>query len=265
MLKTVGERSYWVEDKGLGKPLVMLHGFTGSTRTFDEAIEYLGHPFRIIQIDLPGHGQTGDQGCITMEEFCEDVRSLLQQLGVSSTALLGYSLGGRAALTFAVLYPEMVSRLFLESSSPGLASSEDQLLRQAKDRAIVQMIEEEGLEAFVDYWESLPLFQSQDQLPAQTKKKIRQERLNQDPNGLQQSLIGMGTGSQPSWWGQLAKIDMEIVLITGDKDHKFRNINKKMNGRMTNVTWIEVAETGHAVHIEKPSDFAKIVGKFMVQ
>ncbi|MCA0972835.1 2-succinyl-6-hydroxy-2,4-cyclohexadiene-1-carboxylate synthase [Halobacillus litoralis] len=265
MFKQVSGRSYWVEDDGEGSPLLLLHGFTGTTRTFDELVADLEGSYRVVRVDLPGHGRTGAIGTVTMEAFCRDLKGLLEDLGLEKVSILGYSLGGRTALSFAQLYPEKVERLLLESASPGLATSKEQLARQAKDEALSRRIVEEGVQSFVDFWESIPLFDSQKCLSNEKRENIREERLGQDPEGLRQSLRGMGTGVQPSWWGQLNTLDVPVQLVTGEHDEKFKQINQRMQEQFLQAEWLEVKKAGHAIHLEKPSFFAKIVDGFMIQ
>ncbi|WP_226580109.1 2-succinyl-6-hydroxy-2,4-cyclohexadiene-1-carboxylate synthase [Halobacillus litoralis] len=265
MMYEVGNRGYWVEEEGQGEPLLLLHGFTGSTKTFHSMLEHLTGNYRIIKIDLPGHGRTGSIGKVSMERFCRDLAALLEKMDITSVTLLGYSLGGRAALSFAMLYPLHVERIILESASPGLATTEEQLSRQAKDQALAGMVQKEGLESFVSYWENIPLFQSQSRLPDDAKKALRQERLNQTAEGLSNSLLGMGTGHQPSWWEQLPSLRQPVMLITGQEDRKFQLINQKMYEELPNASWQQVEDAGHTVHLEKPKIFAKIVDGFMIE
>ncbi|CDQ21380.1 2-succinyl-6-hydroxy-2,4-cyclohexadiene-1-carboxylate synthase [Halobacillus karajensis] len=265
MIMKVNDHQYWVEDKGEGPALVMLHGFTGSASTFDQVAAHFSNSYRIIRVDLPGHARTGSIGRVTMEQFCRDLKDLLDQLGLSKVSLLGYSLGGRTALSFAVLYPCYVDRLILESASPGLATTEEQLSRQAKDKGLAEKLLEEGLEAFVDYWENIPLFHSHQRLPLPAKKHLRAERLGHMEKGLAESLLGMGTGHQPSWWNKLSSLKTPVLLITGGEDKKFFTINEKMKGRLPNAFHKVVEHSGHTVHLEKPSFFAKIVDSFMIE
>lgn len=258
-------REYWVEDRGYGRPLLLLHGFTGSTHTFDRAIDHMEGDYRFLSVDLPGHGYTGRIGALTMEQFCTDLAELIDEIGVKSVSLLGYSLGGRTALSFAVLYPHLVDRLLLESASPGLMTAKEQLARQAKDEALAEKILNDGLEAFVSYWERIPLFQSQKKLSDDVKAELRKERLSQDVRGLVESLKGMGTGYQPSWWDKLGDIRLSVKLITGEEDKKFGSINEKMAERLPKASWTEVENAGHTVHLEKPKIFAKIVDGFMIK
>ncbi|WP_371933452.1 2-succinyl-6-hydroxy-2,4-cyclohexadiene-1-carboxylate synthase [Halobacillus litoralis] len=221
--------------------------------------------YRLIKVDLPGHGKTGSIGRVTMERFCRDLKALLDQQGLEKVSLLGYSLGGRTALSFAMLYPEYVDRLILESASPGLPTTEEQLSRQAKDKGLSEKLMEEGIESFVDFWESIPLFDSQRKLPNDVKKALREVRLSQTAGGLSESLLGMGTGHQPSWWDRLSSLKCPVLLVTGEEDTKFRSINREMAERCPRATHRVVKDAGHTVHLENPGIFAKIVDGFMIK
>ncbi|UOQ46080.1 2-succinyl-6-hydroxy-2,4-cyclohexadiene-1-carboxylate synthase [Halobacillus salinarum] len=266
MYVSVQQRKYWLEDKGEGGPILLcLHGFTGSLNTFDELVNQLSSRFRILSIDMPGHARTGVLGQLNMEQFCSDLNELLNQLSIPSVQLLGYSMGGRAALSFALLYPEKVNKLILESASPGLEKPEEQKERKARDAALARRIEDKGIESFIDYWENIPLFDSQQELPIEQKVKIKEERLHHHPVGLIQSLLGMGTGSQPSWWRSLSVLSTPLLLITGMKDEKFKIINRRMDSLALESQLTIVEGAGHAVHLENPKLFTEIVEAFVIQ
>ncbi|HAK1498413.1 TPA: 2-succinyl-6-hydroxy-2,4-cyclohexadiene-1-carboxylate synthase, partial [Listeria monocytogenes] len=181
--------------------LLMLHGFTGTSETFQDSISGLKEHFNIIAPDLLGHGNTASPEEIspyTMENICEDLAGILHQLNISRCFVLGYSMGGRVATAFAATFPKRVRGLILVSSSPGLEQADIRESRVAADNRLADWIEEEGLVPFVDYWENLALFASQKVLSPEMKRRIRSERLSQNSHGLAMSLRGMGTGKQPS-------------------------------------------------------------------
>ncbi|MGP4076585.1 2-succinyl-6-hydroxy-2,4-cyclohexadiene-1-carboxylate synthase [Halobacillus sp. K22] len=258
------DRSYWVEDTGSGPVWLMLHGFTGSAHTFNEFLNYVNRDCRLIKIELPGHARTGPIGTVSMERFCFDLSLILGNLGVENVNILGYSLGGRSALSFALLYPDKVNSLILESASPGLPSEVEQIERRRKDQQLADLLLQKGIKSFVEYWETIPLFDSLKYLPEKRKRILREERLSHSAEGLAESLIGMGTGTQPSWWKKLNKVKASVLLVTGQQDEKFRAINQLMEQKLTNARWVEVERAGHTVHLEKPRVFAKIVEKFMI-
>lgn len=260
--KTNGS-SYWYEINGEGEPVLLLHGFTGTATTWSSFIENWGRNFHVITVDLPGHGKTESTNPKTMNDFCTDIVSLLNYLQLEQVHVAGYSLGGRAALSFAMIYPERVKSLILESASPGLAYTNEREDRVQTDEQLAQRIEHDGIGSFVNFWEGIPLFQSQDKLSTEIKTKIRDERLSQDTGGLARSLRYMGTGAQPSWWDSLQDVTTPVLLLAGELDEKFIGINKKMSDRMPSVDLKVVKNSGHAIHVEQPQIFGKIVSGFL--
>lgn len=94
---SIDDDTYWYEIHGEGIPVVMLHGFTGSTSTWQNFISDCQKDLQIITIDLPGHGKTRTNSPKTMEECCQDLKRLFQYLKVDNFHILGYSMGGRTA------------------------------------------------------------------------------------------------------------------------------------------------------------------------
>lgn len=242
--------------------LILLHGFTGTVATWEKLAEQLPESLRIIAVDLTGHGETfvpADPNRYSMDEQIKDLEALFTQLDLQEFTLLGYSMGGRVALSYTANYPQRVKRLILESASPGLQTAEERLARRKSDEVLAENIEQNGIEAFVDKWENIPLFASQKKLSLDVQQAIRKERLSQNTQGLANSLRGMGTGAQPSVWEVLQDIHVPVFLITGALDEKFCRIAKQMKQLLPIATTIEVEEVGHAIHVENPQDFATIV------
>ena len=256
---TIDDATYHYDLVGVGETIVLLHGFTGSMKTWEPFIEKWRKDFSILTIDLPGHGETTISSGRTMEQFANDLKTMLDRLKIAQCHLLGYSLGGRTALSFAMYYPEMVQSIILESASPGLRTMKERLARRGNDAALASRIETEGVTEFVDFWENISLFQTQKHLPEAVQKTIRQERINQTKAGLAMSLRFMGTGRQPSWWEALHTIKIPVHLIVGTLDDKFVHINKEMKNLLQNANLTQIKDAGHTVHVEQPEKFAKIV------
>ncbi|MFD2628962.1 2-succinyl-6-hydroxy-2,4-cyclohexadiene-1-carboxylate synthase [Oceanobacillus kapialis] len=264
MYYNIHDTMYWVEKTGSGPVLLLLHGFTGSTKTWDALVKKWKDNFTVVTLDLPGHGKTTTQVPITMEMCCRDLAALVQRLGIEKVNLLGYSMGGRTALSFACLYPHLVDKLILESASPGLPSEKERLERRNKDEQLARKLEREGVKAFVDFWEKIPLFSTQEQLPPDKRGAIRQERLLHSAEGLAMSLRFMGTGSQPSWWEHLTQLSIPTLLLVGGEDAKFKALNKSMHERLPQSDFQVVEYAGHALHVEESAIFGNIVYEFII-
>ncbi|MER2000215.1 MAG: 2-succinyl-6-hydroxy-2,4-cyclohexadiene-1-carboxylate synthase, partial [Lysinibacillus sp.] len=241
--------------------LVCLHGFTGTAKSWGELAHYLPD-VHVIAIDLIGHGMSDvpeNASEYEMNVQLQLLEQVFQQLKLDRFTLLGYSMGGRIALSYAVQHPTRVEQLLLESASPGLVEESERQARIVSDHALADFIEREGLEAFVEKWANIPLFETQKQLPKDVQQGIRTERLSQHPLGLANSLRGIGTGRMPSVWNQLSTISMPVHLLVGELDVKFVKIANEMKKQIANVQITQFLGCGHTIHVENLPQFATIV------
>jgi len=244
-------------------PLLLLHGFSGCGRSWgDHLLARLGTDGQVLAPDLPGHG--GDRTPRDPERFRIDrvvdhlVREL-DRLDIERADWVGYSMGGRVALAAAVLRPDRVRRLVLESASPGIANPVAREERKVQDRELAARIERKGAAWFTDYWEAQPLFASRRSLPPTIREEIRALRLAQDPSGLAAALRGFGTGEQPSWWADLPGVDHPTLLLTGSLDTRFTSVAREMSAALPQAMHRTIPGVGHTVHLEAVGEWLEAV------
>ncbi|MCC2927981.1 2-succinyl-6-hydroxy-2,4-cyclohexadiene-1-carboxylate synthase [Bacillus sp. FSL K6-1005] len=245
--------------------VVCLHGFTGSKESWAFLDQLLPNS-RVIKIDCLGHGESDaplNGKRYSTSRQVSDLAEIFDHLKLHKVKLIGYSMGGRLAYSFAVTYPERISALVLESTTPGLKTLGERKERILRDRKLADFILRDGIKAFVDYWEGIPLFSTQQRLADEVRQRIRLGRLRNNNIGLANSLIGMGTGSQPSWWGRLKDVAAPVLLICGEWDKKFCAINQEVHKKLPSSRIEIVPEAGHTVHVEQPHFFGKIVSEFL--
>jgi pimeloyl-ACP methyl ester carboxylesterase len=103
-----------------GAPVVLIHGYTDNARDWVPLIPYLSKSFRLIVVDLRGHGRSGKpECCYTRFDFAYDLKLLLDALHVEHADIVGHSLGSIIAQTFAEVWPERTRQVVLISSSGG--------------------------------------------------------------------------------------------------------------------------------------------------
>lgn len=261
-LRAASGVNYAISRQGQGQPLLLLHGFTGDHSSWQGVPPALSAKNQLIMLDLPGHGSSDSPECAAawhMSSIAADLISLLDALELPQVHLLGYSMGGRLALYLGLRYPRRFLSLTLESASPGLADDAERQVRRRHDEQLADKIEARGIAWFVDFWESLPMWASQANLPAQVLAAQRNQRLRNDPAGLAGSLRGLGTGAQPSLWESLPGMQMPTLLIVGALDSKFRRINAAMSDAIPNARLEIITGAGHNTHLEKPGEFARVV------
>ncbi len=259
--------TFHVERLGSGPPLVLLHGFTGSGSTWRALAETLAPGYTTLAVDLIGHGRSARPTMLDryqMRRAVDDLAALVRGLGYAEAVWLGYSLGGRTALQVAVQRPDVVSALILEGASPGLATAREREERIVADEALAQLLEREGIEPFVDYWQSISLWHSQQHtLTDAQRAALRRGRIAQHPVGLANSLRGMGTGSQ-EWVGdRLGELRVPVLLTAGTLDTKYSAIAREMAAAIPSSTVQLIEGGGHAAHLEQPDAFAALVRGFL--
>ncbi|GAC1511115.1 MAG: 2-succinyl-6-hydroxy-2,4-cyclohexadiene-1-carboxylate synthase [Candidatus Dormibacteraceae bacterium] len=250
--------SYFVS--GEGTPVTLLHGFTQNGRSWLEIISRMPAGFMWIVPDLRGHGETRtrpDAVC-TMDACTRDLEMLWDHLGVNRTDLAGYSMGGRLALHVAARRPHRILSLLTIGAHAGL-EGEARAGRQLGDDALAHRIENEGLEAFVNYWSGLPLFAGLDRRGPAFVAQVRAERMTNHVAGLACSLRGMGAGSMEPLWDDLSHVTFPCTFVAGQLDHGYVSSARRLAATVPNARVEVVPRAGHTVHQERPEAFAHIL------
>jgi len=253
---------------GTGPPLVLVHGFTGSAETWADLRRSMEDRFTIFAIDLPGHGQSSAPPLperYSLDRFAHDLACVLDELQLAHVALAGYSMGGRAALRFALRHQARVVALILESTSPGIVDVAERAERKKADEAIADMIERDGMTAFVNYWERLLLWNTQTRLSGQERSRLRDQRLANSTRGLANSLRGAGAGVDESVIDKLESLDVPALIVAGALDEKYVAIAGAMQRRWPSASVSIVPDAGHAIHLERPEIFSELISNFLAE
>jgi 2-succinyl-6-hydroxy-2,4-cyclohexadiene-1-carboxylate synthase len=246
-------------------PIVFLHGFMGSGSDWLPIAERCAGQFFCIMPDLPGHGQNIELPLtrpLTFDSIADGLINLLDQLGLDAVNLAGYSMGGRIALFTALKYPQRVIRLILEGANPGIAGEAERRARVKADDERAAKLLAHGINAFVEQWYQLGLFQTlqaHTQLLAQTKTKRKQN----NPLWMAKVISELSPGRQPPVWDRLETLSMPVLLMAGALDSKYAELVKTMARKIPSAA-VEIAtEAGHNIHLEQPDIFIKLILDFL--
>jgi 2-succinyl-6-hydroxy-2,4-cyclohexadiene-1-carboxylate synthase len=240
--------------------LALVHGFAGSLGSWDDLIPRLEPRFRLLLVDLPGHGATPiPRAAMSLVELGTALGDFVMRVSDGGVILCGYSMGGRVALHTALFFPQAVRALVLIGASPGIEDERERGERRTSDHELAEKILASGIEWFADYWGQLALFASQKNLSLETRRKLRAARLACDPNGLAYCLRNFGTGEQEFLGGELRRLSFPVLLMAGALDEKFSSLNRYMVGAIgtSGVQMKEIPQAGHAAHLENPQAVAR--------
>lgn len=244
--------------KGEGQPIVLLHGYLETMDTWKSFGSKLSEKFRVITIDLPGHGESEVIKPVhTMELMAEVVFALLLHLEIYHIYLIGHSMGGYVSLAFAEKYPEMLKGFSLFHSHPFADSEETrknrnreiELVRLGKKETIIQMNVQNGF-------------------AEKNRKRFRNEidefksiAVQNKDEGIIANLEGMKKRKDRS--GFLSAIKIPFLLIAGQNDFyiplsKTNQIDLPKNG------YLYILEnSGHMGFVEEPEKSADILDRFI--
>lgn len=249
------------------QPLVLLHGFAQSSNSFAMLTPLLSQKYRVITLDLPGHGEAelASTTPIAWPMLCRNVLDAIAQIDARPAHWFGYSQGGRVALMCALTDAQHFKSLALLGASCGIADEQARAMRVQSDRLLGQNIVGRGMEWFTEYWEALPIFATQKWLPASTRQLIRSERMSCAPSGLKLALESYGTGTMPDCFARLSKWSNPLLLAAGELDTKFVESNQRIvNASLSPLVQHHVIKNaGHAAHLEQPELFAKLLRNFI--
>ena len=254
-----------------GVPVVVLHGFTGSAAAMAPLTQRLaaagspGPALRVIAPDLVGHGDSeapDDLELYRVGAMADQVAAMAGALACKTFHLVGYSMGGRVALSLGCAAPQRLRSLTLIGASAGIADPAERRRRREADNCRAQQITADP-EAFVDDWMADPLFAGQAALGEAHLRAARAQRLASDPAGLARSLRAGGSGAMSPLHERLGRCEMPTLLVVGAHDSKFCAIAEQLVAALPRGDIVRIDGAGHAAHLERPDATAAQIAEFI--
>jgi 2-succinyl-6-hydroxy-2,4-cyclohexadiene-1-carboxylate synthase len=245
----VSHSTLHAETAGRGPRIVLVHGFTQSSRCWGPVLADLVADHEVCALDAPGHGRSSAVEC--------DLPGAAARIGDTGgrATYLGYSMGGRFVLRLALDRPELVERLVLVGATAGIDDADERAERRRRDEALADRLLRDGVERFLDEWLAQPLFAS---LPDELA--FRAERAGSTAEGLASSLRRAGTGAQEPVWDRLGGLGMPVLAVAGAHDHRFAATARRMADAIGPSAELAVVPgAGHAAHLEQPTAFLALL------
>jgi pimeloyl-ACP methyl ester carboxylesterase len=235
--------------EGVGKPIVLLHGFLESGSIWNDFSKQLSKQFRVIVIDLPGHGGSEVvEEVHTMELMADIVKAVLDHCGIGSCLMVGHSMGGYVMLAFARKYEHTLKGICLFNSN-ALADTPDAKVNRSRAIAVVKQNHQGFISNFIpDLFapENVEKFKNEIII-------LREEAMKMTQQAIIASLDGMKARS--AHLDFLSKTSLPVLFIIGKKDSRsdFSKMLEHISlpthseslilGDCGHMGWIEAAET----------------------
>ena len=243
-------------DQGKGMAVVLLHGFLENKQMWNAFIPELSKRNRVIAIDLLGHGATECLGYIhTMEDQADMVQSVLQELKIRKTVLIGHSMGGYIGLAFAELYAENVKGIMLLNSTSKADSEERKINR---DRAIVAV--KQNYSNFIRMSIANLFSESNRERLTEVIEQVKIEALKTPLQGIVASLEGMKIRKDREIILHFASYPIQLVLGKKDGVLIYEDNLDQIEGTKVQLTTFE---DGHMSHIENQTELLALLLQFL--
>ncbi len=254
---------------GGAAPVILLHGFAQTPRSWDavaNALRARGHEVHVPDLYVQVRPFSLDAACRCVAEIVRDVA----RASGEPCVVVGYSMGGRIALETLARAQAAgerlpLSALALEGAGLGPADEAAREAFRARGDAWAADLRENGVAAFMDRWETLPLFASQRALSADVRARVRSDRVAHDAEELASSLTEAGQHCQAGEADSLAALacaaecGVRVVYAHGSLDEKYGAVARRVAELVPAARIEGIARAGHNVHLEQPEAFARVV------
>jgi 3-oxoadipate enol-lactonase len=252
----VGHNELAYLEIGEGQPLVFLHGFCGSMEYWDRVANILKKDYRVILIDLRGHGKSSSNVYpFTIDDLAKDIKEVIESLHLGQVYLFGHSLGGYISLSLLEHFPEKIKGYGLIHST-ALPDTED---GKHGRYLSVEHIEKNGIQSFIDGFvprifadESTEALQNEVQL-------VKQIGYSTDSKAAQQMLLAMRV--RPDRRNILEK-PIPVLLIAGESD-KVIPVEKTIIVEGPHIVSKVIRGAGHMSMYENTEDLTKAIRDFL--
>lgn len=255
------------QEAGTGpRPLVLVHGFTGSRDDWREHLAPLARLGRTLAVDQRGHGGSsnpGDPAGYTLDQLCADLDAVLQQLDAFPCDLLGHSMGGMVALRYALAHPERTSSLLLMDTSAGplqvpeaaraMLDAAGQLARSAGMAAVAERLR--GVLETAGGFDPVPL-SAADAFDT-SFERVRPKLEQMDPEAF--ATLGRSLFEEPPLSERLREIRCPTTVIVGESDLAFREASRALADAIEGAELRVIPESGHQPQLESPKAWREAI------
>ena len=261
---TVNGLSIYYEESGDGYPLVWSHEFAGDHRSWSGQVAFFEPRYRVVSYAARGHTPSDvpeEAEAYTQDNAVEDLRGLLDHLGVERAHVGGLSMGGNVALNFGLRYPERARSLIVAGTGTG--SDDPEAFRTAVGE-YADLLETDGMRAMADYARSDTRAQLLRKVPA-AWQKFHDGFMEHSPLGSALTFRGVQRGGVPVYDLEegLRNLEVPTLIMLGDEDQPCVEPALFMKSCIPSSGLVMFPQSGHAINLEEPELFNQVAADFL--
>ena len=255
------------DEVGQGLPLVFVHEFAGDAQSWQPQMRFFGRRYRAIAYNARGYPPSEvpkEVAAYSQEQAAEDIRGVLDALGIAKAHVCGLSMGGYATLHFGLRHPGRALSLVVAGAGYGSVAAERDKFRQDSD-ATVKRFEADGMAKVAALYARGP---------------TRVQFIDKDPGGWQEFHDKLAAGSaeghaltmrgvqmkRPSVFeleAEMRKLEVPTLIVTGDEDDPCLEPAIFMKRAIRSSGLVVLPKSGHTINLEEPDAFNRAVLDFL--
>ncbi len=237
---------------GEGEPLILIHGLGESLEGWNYQYDEFSRYFRVISLDLRGFGMSDVPESISIYDFAEDVKNLMDELGIKSANLLGLSMGGAVCMAFFERYPERVRSLILANTLYKLPEEAKPLFEER-----LKLVEKADMDEIANFIANISIHQERDDLKDFVRTIVRKN----DKEFYKKVTIEL---SKIDFEDVLPKINVPTLILVAEYDVTTPPvIGGEMAKLIPNSEIRTVKNSAHLAKVENPEEFNRYVIEFL--
>jgi pimeloyl-ACP methyl ester carboxylesterase len=259
--------SLFYEEVGEGTPLVFVHEFAGEARSWHLQVRFFARRYRTIAYNARGYPPSDvpeDPKAYSQDQAADDIRGLLDALGIRKAHICGLSMGGYATLHFGLRYPERALSLVVAGAGYGSVPGEREKFRQDVEET-ARRFERDGMKAVAEFYTKGPTrVQFKDKDPAGWQE-FYDMFCAQSAKGHALTMRGVQM-SRPSVYeleAAMERMTVPMLIVTGDEDEPCLEPALFMKRTIRSSGLVVMPKAGHTVNLEDPDAFNRAVLDFL--
>lgn len=257
----------YFEESGSGKPLIFVHEYAGDHRSFEPQMRFFSRYYRCITFSARGYPPSDvpeDPEKYSQARARDDIRSVLDHLGIDKAHVCGLSMGGFAALHFGMAYPGRAHSLVVGGCGYGAEPEKREQFRQ-ETNATASQLEKEGMAEVAKRYALGPTrVQFQNKNP-RGWREFAAQLAEHSTRGAALTMRGV-QGRRPSLWELLEdmrRIEVPTLILAGDEDDPCLEASLLMKRNIRSAGLAVMTCAGHTINLEDPEEFNRLVFNFL--
>jgi pimeloyl-ACP methyl ester carboxylesterase len=256
----------YYEVTGKGFPLVWIHEWGGSFRSWDSQVKFFSRRYQVITYNARGYPPSdvpGEPAAYSQEHAVDDLYQLLLQLGIKQAYVGGLSMGGTTALNFGIAHPDMARALIVASAGSGTTNREQ---FERETGRLAQQLETEGVEAAAELFTRGPTRVQLQRKDPRSWQAFYDDFLLHSAVGLALTMKGVVLKRQTIYalQSELRRLGMPTLVMVGDEDDACIEPAIFMKRNIPKSGLIVFPQSGHLINLEEPDLFNRAVLDFLI-